>query len=280
MSYIKVTRGRHTFNFHERLASNLDLIKKNQKNDWDFKELISGDGMTRTGKSTLGFQMALYQDKHFADNWKEQVVFDGTQLIETAYKIPKGRVIVYDEAREGLDSKKQMERYVKNILDFFSQCGNLNHIVIIVLPEFFELPKAIAISSSIFLVNCYAENGFDRGYFDFFNRRDKKYLYMKGQKYLDYKAQKRSFHGTFIDWIPFDRVEYETLKNQTLIKIRKRESYSEVKEKEETSSIRLKILLKWLIKELKIKPKIIGERLGIARTTVYDLLKEKRKAEN
>jgi len=279
MSLITVRRGEHTFQFHERLSKNLDDIVKNQKNDWDFKELISGDGMTRTGKSTFAFQCALYQDPKFADNWRTQVVFDGSKLIETAYKIPKGRVIVYDEAREGLDSKKQMEKYVKNLLDFFSQCGNLNHIVIIVLPEYFELPKTVAITQSIFLINCYAMNGFDRGNFDFFNRRDKKYLYMRGKNFLDYKAQKRSFHGTFTNWIPFCRDEYESLKTKALIKIRKRESYNEVKEKAETHLIRLRIIIKWLMRELKIKPKVIGERLGIARSTVYEYLKEEKKSE-
>ena len=273
MSHITVERNGRTFKFHELLAQNLDMIIDQQTQDWDFKELISGDGMTRTGKSTLGFQMADYQDETFAENWKERVIFDGQKLIETAYKIGKKKVIVYDEAREGLDSKKQMEKYTRNLLDFFSQCGNLNHIVIIILPEYFELPKTIAITQSIFLINCYAK-GFTRGYFEFFNRKHKRYLYIKGQKYLDYKAQTPSWKGTFIKYVPFDKVEYEALKNETLNKIRQRENVSEIKEAKETEKIRVKILIKHMMKQLKIKPAFIGELLGIARTTVYGYLKE------
>ena len=270
MTNIQIMRGTHCWMMHEALCNNLDYLIKQQKNDWDFKCLVSGDGMTRTGKSTIAFQLALYLDSDYADNWKIQTVFDGAILIETAYKIGKGKVIVYDEAREGLDSKKQMMMYTKNLLDFFSQCGNLNHIVIIVLPEYFELPKTVAITQSIFLINCYANDGFDRGYFDFFNRKDKKYLYINGQKYLDYKAQRPSFKGTFVNFIPFDREEYETLKNKSLILIRKRESYSDMKDSHDTELIRVKILIKYLQKELKIKALPIAERLGISVSTLYE----------
>jgi len=275
MSHIKVTRGKRNWMFHEVLSKNLDTIREQQTQDWDFKELISGDGMTRTGKSTLAFQMALYQDPTFADNWQNRIIFDGQKLIETAYNIGTQKTLVYDEAREGLDNKKQMEKYTRNLLDFFSQCGNLNHIVIIVLPEYFELPKTIAITQSIFLINCYAD-GFKRGYFEFHNRKSKRYLYIKGQKYLDYKAQRPSWKGTFTKYMPFDKKEYETLKNKTLQDIKKRENFSEIKEKQLTEKIRVKILIKHMMKQLKIKPAFIGELLGIARTTVYGYLKKER----
>jgi hypothetical protein len=264
---------------HELLTKNLDLIIENQNNDWDFKELISGDGMTRTGKSTIGFQCGQYQDENFAKNWKDQVIFDGNKLTETAYRVGKGKVLVYDEAREGLDSKKQMERYTKNLLDFFSQCGNLNHIIIIVLPEFFDLPKSIAITQSIFLINCYAKNGFDRGYFDFFNRKDKKFLYVKGQKFLDYKAQSPSFKGTFTKFIPFPREEYESLKNKTLHKLKK-EKTEAFKEQYLMEKLRIKILLNYLIKELKKKPIFISQMIGVSRTMLYKYLKFSNEKDN
>ena len=216
MSYTNVTSGLLKFQLHTYLKENLDLIIKHNLNDWDFKMLYSGDGMTRTGKSTKACQDACYCDPTFAPNWQERVIFDGKKLKETAYKIGKNKALVYDEAREGLDSKKQMERYTKNLLDFFSQCGNLNQMIFIVLPEYFELPKTVAITQSIYLINCYARKGFDRGYFDFFNRIDKKYLYIKGTKYLDYKGQRPTFKGTFTNWLPFDRKEYEALKNKAL----------------------------------------------------------------
>ncbi len=276
MSHKEVTKGGLTFKIHAALSENIDIITHNQKRDWDFKLAISGDGMTRTGKSTVAALICAYADETFVKNWKERIIFDGGELIKTAYRVPKGSWLMYDEAREGLDSRKQMERYTKNLLDFFSQCGNLNHGIVIVLPEFFELPKSIAINQTIALINCYARHGFNRGYFDFFNRKDKRYLFIKGQKYLDYKAQSPSFKGTFNNWFPVNKAEYEALKNETLKAIQKKENYSDVKEKQQTEKVRVKILIKYLMKEVKIKPAFIGELLGIARTTVYDYLKDKK----
>jgi len=276
MSHIEVTKAGLKFKIHKALSENLDLIKENQKKDWDFKLAISGDGMTRTGKSTVAALICAYQDKEFVKNWKDRIIFDGGKLIEQAYKVPKGSWLMYDEAREGLDSRKQMERYTKNLLDFFSQCGNLNLGIVIVLPEFFELPKSIAINQTVCLINCFARNGFDRGYFDFFNRKDKRYLFVNGQKYLNYQAQKPSFRGTFNNWFPVNKAEYERLKNKTLNKIRKKENVSEIKQREETHRIRIKILLKHLIKEVKLKPAFLGELLGISRSRIYDYIRDKK----
>jgi len=269
MSHIKVTSGGFSWNMHELLVANLENIKKNNKNDWDFKMLYSGDGMTRTGKTTIATQCAQILDPTFAKNWKERMIFDGRKLKETAYKIGKNKSLVYDEAREGLDSKKQMEKYTKTLLDFFSQCGNLNQMVHIVLPEYFELPKTIAITQSIFLINCYARNGFDRGYFDFFNRKDKKFLYIKGTKFLDYMSQRPSFKGTFNNYMPFNREEYETLKNISLRKAKDKEDYKAIKELAETHKIRIKILIKLLQGSYKVPIDTIAEYLAISRDGIY-----------
>ncbi len=278
ISHVEVSRNGQTWKMHKALIQNLDLINHYSLEDWDFKELISGDGMTRTGKTTIAVQAAAYQDETFIPNWRERVIFDGEKLIDIAYKIGKNKALIYDEAREGLDSKKQMEKYTKNLLDFFSQCGNLNHKILIVLPEFFELPKSIAITQSVFLINCYARDGFQRGYFEFYNRKDKRYLYIKGTKFLDYKSQMPSFKGTFTKYFPIPRQEYEELKNKTMNLIRKRESYTKIKEREQTHKLRVKLLINYMMQQLKIKGDIISEIIGIGRSAIYNVyLKEKEK---
>ena len=275
MSYTTVTSGPHTFKLHTYLKENLDLIKKNQKRDWDFKVLYSGDGMTRTGKSTKAAQDAQYLDEDFSEYWKEKMIFDGKKLKKTAYSFDKPSSLVYDESREGLDSKRQMEKYTKNLLDFFSECGNLNHAIFIVLPEYFDLPKSIAMTQSTYLINCYARNGFERGYFDFFNRKDKKYLYIKGKQWLDYTVQRPTFKGTFTDWLPFPRDEYEKLKRKAL------QEKSERKEEQAAESILLdkeKMFSNNCLRLLKegMPVKTIAERLGINRRTISYRLKWER----
>lgn len=269
MSWTEVESGGCKWKFHDLLAQNLDNLKEHNKDDWDFKCLFSGDGATRTGKSTLATQCAQYVDPSFAANWRERMIFDGKSLVEAAYKIGKGKALVYDEAREGLDSKKQMHQYTQNLLDYLSQCGNLNQFLFIVLPDFFELPKSLALNQSIFLINCYARKGFQRGYFDFFNRIDKKYLYIKGQKWLDYRCQRPTWDGTFVNYMPFDRDEYEKLKSATLRKKKKKENYQALKEQSETHMVRIKILAKWLQQDYQVPVDTIAERIGVSRQNMY-----------
>ena len=223
MTHIEIKSGAYKWKIHELLAHNLKGIKDESLNDWDFKILISGDGMTRSGKSTLAFQIAQALDQTFANDWENRILFDSEKLIENARKVGKNKALVYDEARAGLDSKRQMFKYSRNLLDFFSQCGSLNHFIIVVLPDFFELQKSIAINSSVFLINCVVKNGYNRGYFDFFNRKDKRYLFIKGKAFLNYNAQRPSFRGTFTKYIPLDRNKYEKIKQAELQRIRERE---------------------------------------------------------
>ena len=70
MSHIEINNGNKKWMMHELLVNNLKLIKKHNTDDWDFKMLISGDGMTRTGKSTIAAQIAQYLDPTFGDNYK------------------------------------------------------------------------------------------------------------------------------------------------------------------------------------------------------------------
>lgn len=269
MSHINIKSGGCSWKMHEKLIQNFKHIKINNVKDWDFKILISGDGMTRTGKSTIAAQAAQYFDPSFYRNWKERMIFDGQKLVKTAYEIGSNKALVYDEAREGLDSKKQMEKYTKNLLDFFSQCGNLNHIIIIVLPDFFELPKSIALTQSICLINCYARHGFQRGYFEFYNRKDKRYLFIKGSKYLDYSQQKPSFKGTFTKYFPMDREEYETEKNIQLKGIREKEGVSLIRKAAEIHRNRMIISVSKFI-ELGFKPKDLAILFACDKATIYN----------
>jgi len=272
MSHTKVTSGKFTWKLHSFLKDNLDHLIKANKNDWDFKLLVSGDGMTRTGKTTIAVQCAAYLDDTFIENWKERMIFDGQGLIKVSQTLKKGSAIVYDEAREGLDSKKQMERYTKNLLDFFSQCGNLNLYIFIVLPDFFELPKSIAVVQTMFLINCHTKDGFERGYFEFYNRRSKKGLYIKGSRYLDYKSWKPSFKGTFTKFFPIPRKEYEERKTTKLAQLRKRESASQSRKQAETHRNRCSILIDkfreggWKVKE-------IAQLLGVDTGTIHHTYK-------
>ena len=74
----------------------------------------------------------------------------------------------------------------------------------------------------------------------------------------------------------FSEEEYEDLKSKTLIKLRNKHNFSKVKEESDTNKVRLRILLKFLMKNQKVKPAYIAELLAVHRTTIYKMLKVKK----
>lgn len=221
------------FYMDDDLKLQLDILLKNIKNDWDFTILVSGGGETRVGKSVLAMQIAAYWAYQIKElygikvplDFEKNFVFDGKDLIkkgnDLGQKYPYAPMI-FDEAGADLESKKVMRGSTQDVLDYFRECGQYNLLNILVIPEFFDLPKGIALSRSIFLIDVsYSSNEegiFERGYFRFFSRRQKKYLYLLGKKELNYHAVKYDLHGRFYNFYPMDEKEYRKLKQEALSK--------------------------------------------------------------
>jgi len=270
----------NTYNFkiHTLYKENLDLLKKANKNDIDFKILISGNGMTRNGKTTFGGgTTATYLDKNYPHNWRKQTCFAGDRLIEMGNKLNPGDVLVYDEARETLNTSNQLSRYCQDLFNFFSQCGSKNLFIIIILPEFFELPKSITINQSIYLVNCMFKNGFTRGYADFFNYRQKKYLYIAGKKWFDYQAVKSSFKMTFTKFFPINIGEYEKLKLSELERYRKEYKKGNTTTAYNKLRKQTKTLIEYLIKTDDLTKSQVARLLNITPQSLGQFLKYKSK---
>lgn len=219
------------FRLHIRLKAQLDLLLKNIVNDWDFTIIIAGGGEVRVGKSILAMQIAAYWAHEVQRLYKKKVIFnvennivmDGRQLIKTGNFLGRNynyNPLVFDEAGADLEGRKAMTTMTKDVLDFYRECGQYNLLNVLVLPEFFDLPKGIAVSRSIFLINVnYIANEkgiFERGYFDFYSRKKKKWLYLKGKRELDYKCVPPNFNGTFDYFFTVDEEEYRELKRKAL----------------------------------------------------------------
>lgn len=215
----------------DTLKAQIDILLKNIKNDWDFTLIISGGGEVRVGKSVLALQIAAYWNymtkklygKSSPFDVKQNIVFDGQKLVEKGNYLGKNYsypVLMYDEAGAELEGRKIMTSVTQNVLDFYRECGQYNLLNILVLPEFFDLPKGIALSRSIFLIDVYytssPEGMFERGYFNFYSRRNKKKLYLKGRKELNYNVAPYNFHGNFNDFYPVDEQAYRKAKQEAL----------------------------------------------------------------
>ena len=154
--------------------------------------LLSHNSKVRVGKSTLAQQVAYFlawliaggsmakeeatgkwfvshkPDKPVRFTVEDNVVFTPEDLQikarELFAKYGKHQVIVYDEGRAGLDSAQAMSIINKAMQDFFQECGQYGHVILIVLPNFFKLHEDYAIYRSIFLVDVYLNKRMERGF--------------------------------------------------------------------------------------------------------------------
>lgn len=222
------------FYMDDRLKLQLDVLLKNIKNDWDFTILITGQGEVRVGKSMIAMQIACYwaymmEKLHGIKvpfNLGDNFVFEGRELIKKGNHLGVNHPyspLVFDEAGADLEGRKVMSGSTQLVLDYFRECGQYNMLNVLVLPEFFDLPKGIAITRSIFLIDVFYmaddEGVFKRGYFNFYSRRGKKLLYLYGKKDLNYSIIKSDFKkipGRFHNFYTINESEYRLAKQQAL----------------------------------------------------------------
>jgi hypothetical protein len=219
------------FYMDERLKSQLDVLIKNSQKDWDFTIIVSGSGEMRVGKSLMAAQIAAYWtyelEKKYGIkvpfNVKENFVLNGQELIIKGNKLGqkyKCASLIFDEAADDLESTKVLKAATQAIKDYLRKAAQYNMLNLIVQSEFFEVPKPIAISRSICLIDVsysVSENGiFKRGTFKFYNRPRKKYLYLKGKRDLNYNCTSPNFTGSFPHFYPMDEKEYREEKKDSL----------------------------------------------------------------
>lgn len=217
------------FYMDDLLKANIDALLKNadKKDDWDFVILITGGGMVRQGKSLLALQISIYwiselkrlYDVNVPFSIKNNICFKGTELIQKGNYLGKNfpqSVLLFDEAGADLESTKVLRSSTQAVKDFFRECGQYNLLTILVIPEFFDLPKGIALSRSDLLIDVYSnpnkDGKFERGFANFYSRPNKKYLYLNGKKELNYRAWKYDFHFRFYKFYPINEDEYRKAK--------------------------------------------------------------------
>lgn len=260
------------FFMDDALKENLDICLKNLPRDWDFTILITGEGEVRVGKSVLGMQIACYIAYEMQEtygfktcfNLDNNFVWHGEKLIDRGHYLGqnfKYSPLLYDEAGADLMTTKVLTGATKFVIDYFRECGQYNLVNILILPDFFDLPKGIALSRSIFLLDVYyraTEEGiFQRGFFKFFSKMSKKFLYINGKKTLDYMCQKPEFYGQFFNFYPIDQVKYRELKQQALLS-RKEEK---VKASEKKDKLYRDCCFVYMHQELKMKYSEISDMI-------------------
>ena len=308
------------FNMDGYLAENLQHIPAFLAKDFDCVGIVSGRGKVRTGKSTIASQVGFFcawliaggvQDfRRHPETGKflhknriikkpdkplnfslKNLAFAPEELMRLGKTLPKNSVIIYDEGRTGLDAKTTMTSLNRMLEDFFQECGVYNHVILIVLPDFFKLHADYAVSRSYFLIDVHLDDSFNRGYFNFYNEKQKDFLYNHGKKKLGilakYGAGYASFSGKFSSWLPFDKQKYDTLKKLALKKKELSARRTKIKEQrdalmsmyKEENDYTLKDVAEQMTEALKkkvgpdvVKHGIEDYRIYLEKKEEYDLL--------
>jgi len=222
------------------MAQNLDIYAKKIVDDMHFMGIVSGSDGVGNGKSTLVQQIGCYltwkiNKLHGTNNTftHNNIFFNATELTKKSPELPRYSVICLDEG-DDLTTHGMKELAVK-LKRYFRKCRQLNQIIILILPSFFELPKFYAMSRSHFLINVAFENEYERGFFKFYGPLAKKLLYLKGKKEWDYSAHPKDFEGRFFSSYCF----FPDLKHE--VELYKHNKYQDMVddnlEKEESKSL-------------------------------------------
>ena len=210
----------------DALHENIKILAKNIKKDLTYLGIIfSSTYEVGTGKSTLAqqigeaYQEMVYQLHKVKNEFTiDNIVFTPEDLIKRAFKIPKFSAIVLDEWEDA----HYWSKLGITLRDFFRKCRQLNLFIIIIIPNFFQLPKNYAISRSLFAIDVRFEGEFERGFFRFYNFERKKKLYLYGKKNEDYSVVKSNFFGRFLKGYAVNEKEYLDKKKKDLLRQEKK----------------------------------------------------------
>jgi hypothetical protein len=305
MTYIEFPFKGKIYRIDKLLAEIIISICINITEDWDFIIFVSGNRQTRVGKSVFAMQVCAFAayilkdvlkigEKYKIENYDpfniDNIFFDNKILLDEAQKRHKFSVLQYDEGREGLAASKAMSGFSQNICDFFAECGQLNHLFIIVAPDFFELKESIATGRSEILLNVFRDSHqvdfkakildkdvafkvakFDRGFFKLYNRDAKNMLYdfYRTSRRKDYNMVRSTFPvGKFENDYVVDPEKYKELKRKALTRFK--EKHEAISKRETMMTERIQKLIKGL-KEKGSTDKEIGEIAGMNRVSVTNM---------
>jgi len=193
---------------NQTLADNLNVYAKQIVKDMHFLIIISGNDAVGNGKSTLATHVGAYltnkiNELHGINNTftSSNVALRAKDLVKQSFDNPQYSVNVLDEGDDL--TTHGMKQSAVELKRYFRKCRQLNQILILILPSFFELPKFYALARSHSLINVKFHGEFERGSFDFYGPKSKKKLYLKGKREWDYDAASPDFYGSFFSTYTF-----------------------------------------------------------------------------
>lgn len=212
------------FSFNKRLARNLERLRAAVLSQ-DFDCIILIDGKEGGGKSVLAQHVAAFLDITRRID-QEQIVFTPEQFTEKVLNSEKGKAIIWDEARGGLNRRKSMDDVNIQITDMLAEIRQRNLFIIIVMPSFYDMDMNVAVWRSRALIHIWydwesgdARKPLRRGFFRFYNEEGKKKLYtdkLTRMRYAYPYLKNHCFDATFPNHYCVDEEEYRKRKADAL----------------------------------------------------------------
>lgn len=252
------------FYLDEALKVNLDFIKDRVTNKgWDYVSLCTG--LPGVGKSTFVQFTARYLCDWFNEDY---IAFTDEDFIRICNEAPEYSSVVLDESFASLNSKVGMTGAFLRIINHLQLIRQKHLFIFLILPNFFDLSKGVAIFRSSHLFVIYEKE--NRRAFAVFDRESKKELYIRGGKYIDYNCVNPNFRGRF-DREPLQGV----IVNKEIYERRKREHLmSQGYEKSETQTDARKsrdACIKYMVETLNMKKKDVAEIAMVDPRTIYNV---------
>jgi hypothetical protein len=169
------------------------------------------DNWMITHNSTFSHQIGRYVDPTLD---LDRICMTADEFKKAIVNAKKGNCIIYDEAVTGLSAAESITRIGRLLKSMMMQMRQKNLFVIIILPSVFEFNKYAVLSRARGLFHIYEKDG-KIGYWVGYNRKNLRYLYLKGKKTYTYRIRS-SFHGKFYGKYAVNEEQYRKKKEEAL----------------------------------------------------------------
>ncbi len=251
---------------YETLSNVKEVVSKK---DFDYVAIVSGDpGM---GKSNFAITCCKYLDPNFNI---DSIAMTADEFIQKSTDFPPGSAIMLDESFASLNSKVGRSADFLRILNHLQIIRQKNHYIFLCLPNFFDLQKSISIYRSRHLFVVYGGDFGTRGRFVAFGKDEKRLLYIKGLKFMDYNCVPSNYYGTFGKQKAIDNKDYEAKKLKHLLEQNKQIAGNRSPVYTERNNLIL------FLSEQGIKTKRIAEAAGMELRNIQLIIRKETDKKN
>ena len=208
---------------------------------------IAISGYPGLGKTTILTQVATFFDPNFSE---KDVVFKPIDFINLLKEAKPLSSKALDESYEGLSSEQIRKTVGQTLKVVLNVVRKKRLYIFIVIPNFFDLSKSVAVFLTRWLIHCYSEAFGDVGRMVMFDRNTKRILYLKGKRFEDYNCIKADAKGVFTKYIPkkFNWENYEKAKDEYLQQLGEEDNDNENSFKKQRDRIICKMKKKFNLK--------------------------------